>query len=186
MVARLTSTAHNSMRGRSSPKSFRRRRIIRHYQDRPIDAEAIERIVANALRAPSGGFTQGLGFLVLTDSSGLQPSAAEEYVLRVALSSREDQGQLGGDVMIGFIAADQALQLGPLPLRWVYLHMLRETRPALRARGHPPRAAYERVARRHPRGPATCTDDRAGPLSFERRSGRHRFRIVALDLSVRT
>ena len=49
----------------------RRRRMIRHYRDRPVDAEVVARIVANALQAPSGGFTQGWGFLVLTDSSGL-------------------------------------------------------------------------------------------------------------------
>jgi nitroreductase len=56
----------------------RRRRMIRHYQDRPIEAKVVARIVANALRAPSGGFTRGWGFLVLTDRSGLSPLAATE------------------------------------------------------------------------------------------------------------
>ncbi|GAA0568115.1 hypothetical protein GCM10010172_60330 [Paractinoplanes ferrugineus] len=45
---------------------LRRRRMIRHYQaDRPIPPEIIDRIVDNGLRAPSAGFSQGWGFLVL-------------------------------------------------------------------------------------------------------------------------
>lgn len=48
---------------------LRRRRMIRHYQNRSIDPEVVERILASALRAPSGGFTQGWAFLALTDST---------------------------------------------------------------------------------------------------------------------
>ncbi|MFG1605116.1 nitroreductase family protein [Actinoplanes sp. NPDC049265] len=44
----------------------RRRRMIRRYDpDRPIPPEVVDRIVDNGLRAPSGGFSQGWGFLVL-------------------------------------------------------------------------------------------------------------------------
>ncbi|HEX4214121.1 MAG TPA: nitroreductase family protein [Candidatus Dormibacteraeota bacterium] len=43
----------------------RRRRMIRNYEDRPVSEEARERILANALRAPSAGFSQGWAFLVL-------------------------------------------------------------------------------------------------------------------------
>ncbi len=46
----------------------RRRRMIRSYSDRPIDPDAVERILASALRAPSGGFTQGWAFLALTEA----------------------------------------------------------------------------------------------------------------------
>ncbi len=46
---------------------MRRRRMIRSYQDRPLTEETVERIVRNALRAPSAGFSQGWGFLVLTE-----------------------------------------------------------------------------------------------------------------------
>jgi nitroreductase len=43
-----------------------RRRMVRSYlQDRPVPADVVERIVHNALRAPSAGFSQGTGFLVL-------------------------------------------------------------------------------------------------------------------------
>jgi nitroreductase len=44
----------------------RRRRMVRSYDpDRPVPAGVVNRIVANGLRAPSAGFSQGWGFLVL-------------------------------------------------------------------------------------------------------------------------
>ena len=44
----------------------RRRRMVRNYEeDRPVPPEVRERILANALRAPSAGFSQGWAFLVL-------------------------------------------------------------------------------------------------------------------------
>jgi nitroreductase len=45
----------------------RRRRMIRHYEDRPIAPEVVERVIATGLRAPSAGFSQGWAFLVLTE-----------------------------------------------------------------------------------------------------------------------
>ncbi|MBM7770670.1 nitroreductase [Actinokineospora baliensis] len=44
----------------------RRRRMVRHYTDQPLTPEVIERVLANALRAPSAGFSQGWAFLALT------------------------------------------------------------------------------------------------------------------------
>ncbi len=43
----------------------RRRRMVRNFDGRPLDPAAVERILANARRAPSAGFTQGTEFLVL-------------------------------------------------------------------------------------------------------------------------
>jgi nitroreductase len=43
----------------------RKRKMVRSFEDRPIPHEIVERIVANAQRAPSAGFSQGWGFLVL-------------------------------------------------------------------------------------------------------------------------
>jgi nitroreductase len=43
--------------------------MIRDYSSRPLDPEIIERVIANALRAPSAGFAQGWAFLVLTDAA---------------------------------------------------------------------------------------------------------------------
>jgi nitroreductase len=43
----------------------RRRRMVRSFQADPVPAEVLDRILANARRAPSAGFTQGVSFLVL-------------------------------------------------------------------------------------------------------------------------
>jgi nitroreductase len=43
----------------------RRRRMVRSYTDEPVDPAAVDRALANATRAPSAGFSQGWGFLVL-------------------------------------------------------------------------------------------------------------------------
>ena len=45
----------------------RKRKMVRNFEDRPIDPDVLERIVANAQRAPSAGFSQGWAFLVLND-----------------------------------------------------------------------------------------------------------------------
>lgn len=45
----------------------RRRRMVRTYADRPVDPAALTRALDNATRAPSAGFSQGWGFLVLDD-----------------------------------------------------------------------------------------------------------------------
>lgn len=46
----------------------RRRRMVRRYDpDRPVPREVVERCLANAVRAPSAGFSQGWDFVVLTD-----------------------------------------------------------------------------------------------------------------------
>jgi nitroreductase len=44
----------------------RRRRMVRNYNpDRPVPAEVVDKLLAYAVRAPSAGFSQGWGFLVL-------------------------------------------------------------------------------------------------------------------------
>jgi nitroreductase len=45
----------------------RRRRMVRHYDDRPVDPEVVERVLAAGLRAPSAGYSQGFAVLLLTD-----------------------------------------------------------------------------------------------------------------------
>jgi len=44
---------------------LRKRRMIRSFDDRPLPAEVVDRIVRNAQRAPSAGYSQGFEFLVL-------------------------------------------------------------------------------------------------------------------------
>jgi nitroreductase len=43
----------------------RRRRMVRNFDDRPVPADVVDRILANGQRAPSAGFSQGWAFLVL-------------------------------------------------------------------------------------------------------------------------
>jgi nitroreductase len=44
----------------------RKRRMVRNYDpDRPVPPAAVERLLDHAVRAPSAGFSQGWGFLVL-------------------------------------------------------------------------------------------------------------------------
>lgn len=42
-----------------------RRRMVRNFEDRPVPPEVLDRILRNAIRAPSAGFSQGWAFLVL-------------------------------------------------------------------------------------------------------------------------
>jgi nitroreductase len=45
---------------------IRRRRMVRNYDpSRPVPPEAVDRLLDYAIRAPSAGFSQGWGFLVL-------------------------------------------------------------------------------------------------------------------------
>src|SRR5690348_16345559 len=46
---------------------MRRRRMVRNYTDEPVSREVLERIVDRGRRAPSGGFSQGNRFVVVTD-----------------------------------------------------------------------------------------------------------------------
>ncbi|GIJ44443.1 hypothetical protein Val02_13290 [Virgisporangium aliadipatigenens] len=46
----------------------RGRRMVRNYDpDRPVPPQVLDRLLDHAVRAPSAGFTQGWGFLVLTE-----------------------------------------------------------------------------------------------------------------------
>ncbi len=42
-----------------------RRRMVRNYTDEPVDPAVVDRVLANALHAPSAGFSQGWAFLRL-------------------------------------------------------------------------------------------------------------------------
>jgi nitroreductase len=47
----------------------RRRKMVRNYTDEPVEREAVERIVASGRRAPSGGFSQGVRFVIVTEEA---------------------------------------------------------------------------------------------------------------------
>jgi nitroreductase len=42
-----------------------RRRMVRSFTDEPVAPDVVDRLLANAMRAPSAGFSQGWAFLVL-------------------------------------------------------------------------------------------------------------------------
>src|SRR5438093_13224781 len=44
---------------------IRKRKMVRSFEDRSVDHAIVERMLANAQKAPSAGFSQGWGFLVL-------------------------------------------------------------------------------------------------------------------------
>lgn len=50
--------------------------MVRNYTDEPVPREALERIVDRGRRAPSGGFSQGNRFVVVTDP-GMRARIAE-------------------------------------------------------------------------------------------------------------
>ncbi len=58
---------------------IRLRRIVRRFAPEPVAPASLERILANAVRGPSAGFSQGQAFLVLTgaDLAGFWTVAGE-------------------------------------------------------------------------------------------------------------
>ena len=48
---------------------LQRRRMVRHYERDPIPRETLERIVETLRRAPSGGYSQGQRFVVVTEQA---------------------------------------------------------------------------------------------------------------------
>jgi nitroreductase len=61
-----------------------KRRMVRNFADKPVDAAIIDRILELTRHAPSAGFTQGQSFIVVTEPELKQAIAAtceeEEYV----------------------------------------------------------------------------------------------------------
>jgi nitroreductase len=50
----------------------RRRKMVRNYTEEPVDAAVVDQALRNATRAPSAGFSQGWGFLVLDTPSDVR------------------------------------------------------------------------------------------------------------------
>ncbi|MGH8947797.1 MAG: nitroreductase family protein [Acidimicrobiia bacterium] len=63
---------------------LRKRRMVRNYTSDPVPSEALDRIVDAGLRAPSAGYSQGMGFVVVTEAATRKSIATlaeeEEYV----------------------------------------------------------------------------------------------------------
>ena len=50
----------------------RRRRMVRRYSPEPVDRAVLDRVLRNALRAPSAGYSQGWAFLVLDEPADVE------------------------------------------------------------------------------------------------------------------
>jgi len=64
----------------------RRRKMVRSFLDTPLPLDVVERILTNAQRAPSAGFSQGWAFLVLEGATETQrywdavgPAAPDQF-----------------------------------------------------------------------------------------------------------
>jgi nitroreductase len=81
----------------------RRRRMVRTYQDHPVDPEVVRRILEAGHRAPSAGFSQGFAFLLFEGS--------EEVARFWAAVSPEErwpsEGLRGASVIIVPLASKQ-------------------------------------------------------------------------------
>lgn len=70
----------------------RKRRMVRNYDpDRPVPPELIDGLLEYAIRAPSAGFSQGWGFLVLTE-----PADRELFWQTMVNSGEEEDSWLRG------------------------------------------------------------------------------------------
>ncbi|MEX2251257.1 MAG: nitroreductase family protein [Acidimicrobiia bacterium] len=59
-----------------------KRRMVRNYLSDPVPIENLNRIVDAGIRAPSAGFSQGLGFVIVTDAP-----------VRLAIAELADEGE---------------------------------------------------------------------------------------------
>jgi nitroreductase len=103
----------------------RRRRMVRHFDPRPLPDEVLDRLLHSATRAPSAGFSQGLDLLVLEGREAVRGfwratadprfatpySSAEPPVIVLVLSDKQayldryaapDKAGLGMDVEEGW------------------------------------------------------------------------------------
>ena len=58
-------------------EALRRRHMVRHYTGAPVDPEAMERIVAAGLAAPTAGDSRGVAVITVTTPDGIATLAAE-------------------------------------------------------------------------------------------------------------
>ena len=65
---------------------LKRRRMVHHFDSRPLPKDVLDRILESALHAPSAGFSQGLALIVLDDLVQV------EWFWRIAEGSVPDDG----------------------------------------------------------------------------------------------
>lgn len=86
----------------------RRRRMVRNFDDRPLDPEVVDRLLANAVRAPSAGFTQGWAFLVLEGPEETQRFWAASRPPDAGGARRRWPGVLRAPLIVVCLASERA------------------------------------------------------------------------------
>ena len=81
----------------------RRRRMVREFTDEPVSDESVRRIMRNALRGPSAGYSQGQAFLVLR---GEETAAFHESVRQLWT---RDTAKAAPVVVVAFAVKDAYL-----------------------------------------------------------------------------
>ena len=142
----------------------RRRRMVRSYDpDRPVPAEVVDRILEHAIRAPSAGFSQGWGFLVLAEPADRErfwtaatppatvaglvagPACGAAPLIIVPLSNRSVYLDRYAEPDKGWTDRDEAPLAGAV---LAHRHRLRRAADA----AHRGRRGARRVLLRHPGG----------------------------------
>ena len=78
----------------------RRRRMVRNFDSRALPRDVVDRIIANGLRAPSAGFTQGWAFLVLEGAEETARFWSATFASAEARSSFRWQGLFDAPLLI--------------------------------------------------------------------------------------
>ncbi|HZD10087.1 MAG TPA: nitroreductase family protein [Candidatus Binatia bacterium] len=73
-------------------EAVRRRRMVRNFEDKPVDPDVVERILELAQHNPSAGFTQGQDYVVVR-----RPNLKQEIA---ALAHEEDYVEGGFDAFV--------------------------------------------------------------------------------------
>jgi nitroreductase len=97
----------------------RKRRMVRRYDaGRPVAPEVVDRMLANAVRAPSAGFSQGWAFLVLDDPADVARfwSAATPPEGDADAADAGDAGHAGGSEPDGWLQGMTTAPLVVVPL----------------------------------------------------------------------
>lgn len=83
-------------RANLNPEVFREivlsRRSIRHYKDKPVPAEILERIIDLAHYAPTASNDQNVGYVVVTDKALIQTVAKQIFGYALKLNEKSKQG----------------------------------------------------------------------------------------------
>jgi nitroreductase len=86
----------------------RRRRMVRNFEERAIPRDVVERILENALHAPSAGFTQGWAFLVLDGRDETERFWSASFASSADRAGFRYQGLFNAPLLVVALSNEQA------------------------------------------------------------------------------